>query len=451
MQLEALLELDLDRYLGLIAAVAGADTVAWLEAPDGALLAGPEPDAATRQYPMHSMTIADHLKQPLANLQVACPDAQRLTQAHPALALVTASLREELRLNCDLDSLTDELTNRYEDLNLVFDNQEVATGLVDLQTALSQLADNAVSHLAQGMALILFPDRDIEIFRQQAMSEHCDMDGLKALAGAGLWSFMKRQEQTLVLNTDSSSDGLQLSSDYGVKVLLSPIHHGGGQALGYLLLAKSHTAENFSNGDRRIADVICQNAQSVLAAHFDALTGLLQRGAFESELAQAMAQDGHRRQPHVLVFVSVDRTAVINDAFGRAAGDLLLQQVAKVIDRNVRRADTVARLGGDEFAVLLRDAGSRDAQRLAQTISTAVRSITLGLVEGAPSISVSIGISPVAMTQAPDAVMSQAQIACDKAREGGGGKVHLFDNENELMAARHAQSQMVTTVQAALA
>ncbi|MFK7914915.1 MAG: EAL domain-containing protein, partial [Pseudomonadales bacterium] len=46
---------------------------------------------------------------------------------------------------------------------------------------------------------------------------------------------------------------------------------------------------------------------------------------------------------------------------------------------------------------------------------------------------------------------SQAQIACDKAREGGGGKVHLFDNENELMAARHAQSQMVTTVQAALA
>jgi diguanylate cyclase (GGDEF)-like protein/PAS domain S-box-containing protein len=88
-------------------------------------------------------------------------------------------------------------------------------------------------------------------------------------------------------------------------------------------------------------------------AHHDMLTGLPNRTLLLDRLRQGISTA--RRQKHLLglIFMDLDKFKPVNDQFGHAVGDLLLQKVAERLVSTVRAADTVVRLGGDEFVVLL--------------------------------------------------------------------------------------------------
>ncbi len=88
----------------------------------------------------------------------------------------------------------------------------------------------------------------------------------------------------------------------------------------------------------------------------DPLTGLLNRAGFEQFLERE-AQAGQGASLGLL-YIDLDRFKPVNDEHGHAAGDRLLQAVARRLGSLVRPTDAVARLGGDEFAVLLSDIGA---------------------------------------------------------------------------------------------
>jgi diguanylate cyclase (GGDEF)-like protein len=93
------------------------------------------------------------------------------------------------------------------------------------------------------------------------------------------------------------------------------------------------------------------------AAH-DPLTGLANRAGFGGRMTRVIERAG---DAHVgLLFVDLDGFKQVNDLHGHAAGDQLLQAVARRLLGLVRLEDTVARLGGDEFAVILTDADSAE-------------------------------------------------------------------------------------------
>lgn len=89
-----------------------------------------------------------------------------------------------------------------------------------------------------------------------------------------------------------------------------------------------------------------------LASH-DSLTGLPNRALFMDRLQVAMAQINRHGGQFALLYVDLDEFKPVNDTLGHDAGDRLLQQVTKRMQKTVRESDTVARIGGDEFAVLL--------------------------------------------------------------------------------------------------
>lgn len=104
-------------------------------------------------------------------------------------------------------------------------------------------------------------------------------------------------------------------------------------------------------------------------AHEDALTGLPNRVLLGDRLRQAIrsaSRDGHKV---ALVYFDLDKFKPVNDTYGHAAGDRLLQLVARRLRAGLRESDTLARIGGDEFVVLLPRCDSlQQASKVAENI-----------------------------------------------------------------------------------
>ncbi len=113
-----------------------------------------------------------------------------------------------------------------------------------------------------------------------------------------------------------------------------------------------------------LAVAIVRRAQRLLyLAARDRLTGLYNRGHFDRTLATAMEQASRSGQPLALAILDVDHFKRINDVHGHNVGDRVLQQMAALLARSMRRTDTVARYGGEEFVILM-PATTREAALL---------------------------------------------------------------------------------------
>ena len=95
-------------------------------------------------------------------------------------------------------------------------------------------------------------------------------------------------------------------------------------------------------------------------AQYDQLTHLPNRQLFLDRLKTALARARREQTLLSLLFIDLDRFKEVNDKFGHAIGDLLLQRAAQRLLECVRASDTVARLGGDEFVVLLEGGQGRE-------------------------------------------------------------------------------------------
>jgi diguanylate cyclase (GGDEF)-like protein len=104
----------------------------------------------------------------------------------------------------------------------------------------------------------------------------------------------------------------------------------------------------------------------------DALVEVHNRRAFVRELARVMSYTERYGGAASLLYFDLNELKAINDAFGHAAGDAALKQVAESLLRNVRDSDLVGRLGGDEFAVILAQVDEERALDKAKDLAAAI-------------------------------------------------------------------------------
>ena len=112
-------------------------------------------------------------------------------------------------------------------------------------------------------------------------------------------------------------------------------------------------------------------AQARHLAYHDQLTGLPNRSLLMDRLTQAMAQAARQHKQVGLLLLDLDQFKSVNDRLGHAAGDSVLQQVARRLSASIRSCDTACRYGGDEFVIMLPEIdGWASANAVAHKIRT---------------------------------------------------------------------------------
>lgn len=176
----------------------------------------------------------------------------------------------------------------------------------------------------------------------------------------------------------------------------------------------------------RTAELQAQSRQLELLAQHDGLTGLVNVRQLTRLLEQALVRAARRETVVVVMFIDLDGFKAVNDTWGHATGDLVLQEVARRVRARLRAEDTLARLGGDEFVILLEDTNSPEgALRVAQAALAAIEGI--GEAGGHPvRISASIGIASARgagdAARGAEALLADADRAMYAAKQAGKGR-----------------------------
>ena len=114
-----------------------------------------------------------------------------------------------------------------------------------------------------------------------------------------------------------------------------------------------------------------------IQAHTDPLTGLYNRRGFEVKLPYALERARRGQRAITLAMLDLDRFKQVNDRYGHAAGDVLLQAVAELLERNLREDDLAVRWGGEEFLVLLSDSDLKQAVQIFERVRARIAELRL--------------------------------------------------------------------------
>ena len=254
------------------------------------------------------------------------------------------------------------------------------SGLLDSIPDLVFFKDPQGVYLGCNLAFTHFVGRD-----RDRIVGRTDADLFGAELAAMFRSYDERMMRTGIPRSNEEEvrypDGRQVLLD----TLKAPLHDASGKLVGLLGISRDITA-------RKQAEARIENL-----AFYDSLTQLPNRIQLNQRLPEVIQQLGVSGQHGVLLFIDLDYFKTINDVFGHATGDELLQIMAGRLRRHARERDILARLGGDEFVLVMTqlsndeaiasaDADQRIAElqrHMAMPVSLHAREVKLGCSVGA--------------------------------------------------------------------
>lgn len=191
--------------------------------------------------------------------------------------------------------------------------------------------------------------------------------------------------------------------------------------------------------------------QIAYQASHDALTNLVNRSEFDTQLKIAVKNAYKSNIEYALCYLDLDQFKVVNDTCGHLAGDELLRQLGSTLRQHIRKGDILARLGGDEFGILMQQCTLDEAYLACTNIKNIVRDFQFGWQKRSYSIGVSIGIASINKNSgnAVD-ILKEADSACYVAKEKGRNRVQVFKPNDAELSSRQGEMQWVEKIQQGL-
>ncbi len=199
---------------------------------------------------------------------------------------------------CAISSMAEELAVRYEELNLLYGMDDLEAYYADSSEmeALDKLIENCRDYMNVDLVLLTIPGQGIHIHK--TLVENCtvQLDAFEGSLHRTLSPFIKNNPEPLVINRDADTDWTDANIDIPCKLIAVPILKTANQAAGMLLLINGMEKQDFSNSDRKLAEVLAAEASKLIQSRRDNLTGLLNRRGFQEKLQHAVARTGSSGQ-----------------------------------------------------------------------------------------------------------------------------------------------------------
>ena len=384
------------------------------------------------------------------NTESSIPMSAASDPMRRAISDAVVFLQEEIELQAECNQLAVELTERYEELNLVYSTKDQVEYLEEGHEALVRLVQNCADYLDVGLAALICRDRGLALHHKNAEAPP-DSEQLLDLLGQALYDRVESQVQGIVLNEAEKEERQRIFGGRTENLVANPIIDDHGTAIGLLAVVARQDSHTFSNGDRNLLEVMAKKASRIIHTHHDSLTGLMNRSGFESSMVSTLASARSKSLQHCLLHIDIDQLHVINDLMGHEEGDKLIRRAARILRMLSRDTDYIARLGGDEFGVLLTNCSVSQGHEKADAIRNAIRELSVISAKRQLDVTASVGVAAVTSeTDGIVSVMASAEIACKSAKENGRDRIEVFEEDNTTLVRRTEEIEWMGRVQEAM-
>ncbi|NIK23336.1 GGDEF domain-containing protein [Paenibacillus lupini] len=175
--------------------------------------------------------------------------------------------------------------------------------------------------------------------------------------------------------------------------------------------------------EKKQQELLELNEKLETLASTDPLTGLKNRRFFQEQLQKCMATSQETGEAFSLCIIDIDRFKSINDTYGHPVGDLVLSQLAELLQEQSAADSVVARFGGEEFVILLPELEQEQALLAAEKYRFATESTLLGDLH----ITISIGAATYSPEETDQSLLQQADQALYLSKNNGRNRVTHYN------------------------
>ncbi len=244
--------------------------------------------------------------------------------------------------------------------------------------------------------------------------------------------------QTMIEQVPTMGHEIEIATDSGIsrKLIINcaPIGDPGGSVRGCMVTMNDVTELHRSNERLRETlvelaisrDEIAQKNEALeRLATRDSLTGCLNRRAFFEQMEAALVESRRGGTPLSFLILDIDRFKSVNDTYGHATGDRVIQEVAKKLVTASRTKDVICRYGGEEFCVGLPNADLAQAAIVAERIRRAIDEQCGPAIREIPGfhVTASLGVATLDDTTGVVQAIEAADQALYRAKRGGRNRV----------------------------
>ncbi|MCK5664681.1 MAG: EAL domain-containing protein [Thiotrichaceae bacterium] len=397
-----------------------------------------------------SLTVA-LMTQEIGKKQTLSNDKNTIKLLNQTLLTEYSLIKKNLEKEQELNAIANELTHRYEELNLIYSSDANIQNMSHGRELLQQIIVNASNYMDVDLVTITLPEKNVTLHHSRHKnSSHRFQQILQSLRQE-IFIQLQLHKSSIVINRLDDALKNNIFIDLPYKAVISPILNAENTVIGLIAIINESNRMDFSNSDRNLLEVLANKASSIVVHNIDPLTGLENSHSFEMIVNDALKQSWKNGNQHAIANIDIDRMSIINSISGLQAGDSLIKKIANTLSHMAKSYDTVCRLGSDKFAILMKDCDLEEALILMQKMAKEVSSIKMEWEHHTYEVSISIGIAPITTDiQTVSNVLGNAESARIAAKERGCNQTQVFKLDDRDLLHRKQLISWVTKTQSAL-
>ena len=374
------------------------------------------------------------------------------------ITLLSQGLLEDYRKSIELASqenelntMTDELTRRYEELNLIYKSDDQAHSVYHGRELLNQLVQNSPGIINVDLALLVIPGKKLTIYKCKKDQPFPDSMPLIECIRESVFKHLITTREPVVINHQEDARRNNLEVCLPFKLVACPVVNAESDVIGIFALAKKINYVDFDNSDRNLLDVMTNKASKIVQYNFDPLTGLENNRSFELVISDALKHTVAAESCHSVANIDIDGMAVINSIVGREGGDRLIKEVGNKISNMIRSGDLAARLSGDKFGVYLQNCDLIQAQQVMRKIADQITNFKFEWEDKLHEVSISVGIAPIdSLSKSTTSILSAAESARINGKKIGQNRISMYEMDDSDLLEMNDQVEWLGRAQAAL-